>query len=176
MLTVQDIYNKIELWENLATEFKREFTTDPIRESLVAFANDYAELGGGTIIIGVEPKSKDILGIEGSLDELQLRITGLCRDGNIVPSLYVDTYPVTVGDKVLLIIEVKKSKRRPHRSNNTCYIRIGSSNRKATPDEEFELSRRSGDLPFDLTPVRDASLEDLDLHKFDFWKGSSLDD
>lgn len=167
MLTSEDILKLIEVWENQTTEFKQEFTTDPIRKSLVAFSNDYQEQGGGVIIIGVEPKAKNIVGIDGSADDLILRITGLCRDGNIIPSIAPDIYPVTIEGKEVVVVEVKKSQRRPHRSNNKCYIRIGTSNQEATPDEEFELIRRTGRIPFDLTPLREAALEDLDFNKFE---------
>jgi ATP-dependent DNA helicase RecG len=163
----KDVLKLIEVWEGQTTEFKREFTTDPIRESLVSFSNDYMEQGGGIIIVGVEPKTKQIVGIESNSDDLMLRITGLCRDGNIVPTIAPEMYPVQIDTKEVLVIEVKKSGRRPHRSNNICYIRIGSSNKKATPDEEFELVRRSGRIPFDLAPIRESSLEDLDFGKFE---------
>lgn len=47
MLSSQQILDKIQVWENQTTEFKREFTTDGVRKALVAFSNDYHELGGG---------------------------------------------------------------------------------------------------------------------------------
>ncbi|MBV6439009.1 MAG: hypothetical protein EPGJADBJ_00639 [Saprospiraceae bacterium] len=167
MLTSEDVLKLVEVWENQTTEFKREFSTDPIRESLVSFSNDYMEQGRGFIIIGVDPKSKDVVGIEGNPDDLMLRITGLCRDGNIIPTIAPEMYPVKVEGKDVMVVEVKKSDRRPHRSNNICYIRIGSANKKATPDEEFELIRKSGRIPYDLSPVRNASLDDLDVVKFE---------
>lgn len=167
MLSSADVIRLIEIWESQTTEFKREFTTDPIRESLVSFSNDYMEQDGGVIIIGVDPKSKQVVGIDGNGDDLMLRITGLCRDGNIVPTIAPEMYTIAVESKEVLIVEIKKSDRRPHRSNNICYIRIGTANKKATPDEEFELIRRSGRIPFDLAPVRESSLEDLDLNKFE---------
>ncbi len=58
------------------------------------------------------------------------------------------------------------SNRRPHRVNDKCYIRIGASNRVATPDEEFELMRRTGQMPYDLSPIRSAGVSDLDLYSF----------
>jgi ATP-dependent DNA helicase RecG len=156
----------IGTWENQSAEFKLEFTTDPVRKSLVAFSNDYQESGGGVLVFGVNPKTRAIEGIESEADELMQRITGLCRDGNIVPSIAPSMHPLIMDGKTLLIVQVPKSGRRPHRANNICYIRIGSENQRATPDEEFELIRRTGQIPYDLSPVREARLEDLDLLRF----------
>ncbi|MEA3282198.1 MAG: ATP-binding protein [Euryarchaeota archaeon] len=167
MLTTREIETRIEEWESQTTEFKKEFTTDPIRQTITALSNDYAETGGGVIIIGVDPSTRVILGLTGDPEETLRRVTGICRDGSIVPTLAPQIYQLDVNGKTVGIIEVKQSERRPHRANNICYIRIGPTTRKATPDEEFELVRRSGRFPFDMMPVREAAVEDLDMLKFE---------
>ena len=167
MLTTREIETRIEEWESQTTEFKKEFTTDPIRQTITALSNDYAETGGGVIIIGVDPSTRLILGLTGDPEETLRRVTGICRDGGIVPTLAPRIYQLDVNGKAVGIIEVKQSERRPHRANNICYIRIGPTTRKATPDEEFELVRRSGRFPFDMMPVRGATVRDLDMLKFE---------
>lgn len=167
MLTTREIETRIEEWESQTTEFKKEFTTDPIRQTITALSNDYAETGGGVIIIGVDPSTRLILGLTGDPEETLRRVTGICRDGGIVPTLAPRIYQLDVNGKAIGIIEVKQSERRPHRANNICYIRIGPTTRKATPDEEFELVRRSGRFPFDMMPVREAAVRDLDMLKFE---------
>lgn len=162
-----EIETRIKEWETQSTEFKREFATDPIREVMVAFANDYSETGGGVLIIGVDPSTRSIVGLPEDPEETMRRITGLCRDGSIVPTIAPQIYPIDLQGKALVVVEVKRSDRRPHRANNICYIRIGPTTRKATPDEEFELVRRSGRFPFDMMPVREASYEDIDFIKFE---------
>jgi ATP-dependent DNA helicase RecG len=167
MLTAREVEARIEEWESQTTEFKREFSTGPIRQTMVALANDYAETGGGVIIIGVDPSARSIVGLTGDPEETLRRVTGICRDGSIVPTIAPRIYQLDVNSKTVGIIEVKQSERRPHRANNICYIRVGPTTRKATPDEEFELVRRSGRLPFDMMPVREAAVEDLNLLKFE---------
>jgi len=54
---------------------------------MVAFANDYSEVGGGVIIIGVDPDTRSVVGLKGDPEETLRRITGLCRDGSIVPTI-----------------------------------------------------------------------------------------
>jgi len=39
----KEVEIRIKEWETQTTEFKREFSTDPIRTTMAAFANDYAE-------------------------------------------------------------------------------------------------------------------------------------
>lgn len=167
MLTATEIETRIKEWETQSTEFKREFSTDPLRETMVAFSNDYAEVGGGILIIGVDPSTRSVIGLAEDPEETMRRITGLCRDGSIVPTMAPQIYPVDLHGKTLIVVEVKRSERRPHRANNICYIRIGPTTRKAAPDEEFELVRRSGRFPFDMMPVREATHEDIDFIKFE---------
>ncbi|MCI4625407.1 MAG: putative DNA binding domain-containing protein [Candidatus Magnetoovum sp. WYHC-5] len=166
LLTANEVEKIIKKGEGISTEFKLKFTTDPIRETIAAFANDYGEVGGGIIIIGVEPTNNSIVGVEGNRDNIQQRISGICRDV-MVPALAPRIYDVEVNGKYLIVIDVNKSHNRPHRSNGFCYIRIGSATIRATPDEEFELIRRSGRLPYDLLQIRDATVDDLNFDKFE---------
>jgi ATP-dependent DNA helicase RecG len=167
LLTPIEIEKRIKEWETQSTEFKREFVTDPIREAMVAFSNDYSEIGGGVLVIGVDPSTHSVFGLPDEPEEIMRRITGLCRDGGIVPTIAPQIYSIDLQGKNVVVVEVKRSERRPHRANNICYIRVGPTTRKATPDEEFELVRRSGRFPFDMIPVREATYEDLDFTKFE---------
>jgi ATP-dependent DNA helicase RecG len=167
LLTPIEIETRIKEWETQSTEFKREFATDPLREAMVAFSNDYSEIGGGVLVIGVDPSTRSVVGLLEGPEETMRRITGLCRDGSIVPTIAPQIYSVDLQGKTIIVVEVKRSERRPHRANNICYIRVGPTTRKATPDEEFELVRRSGRFPFDMMPVREAAYEDLDFTKFE---------
>lgn len=166
MLTAIEIETRIKEWETQSTEFKREFSTDPIRETMVAFSNDYSEIRGGVLVIGVDASTRSVVGVDDP-EETMRRITGLCRDGSIVPTIAPQMYPLDLHGKTVIVVEVRSSERRPHRANNICYIRVGPTTRKATPDEEFELVRRSGRFPFDMMPVREATHEDLDFLKFE---------
>lgn len=167
MITAVEIETRIREWETQSTEFKREFSTDPLRETMVAFSNDYSEIEGGLLIIGVDSSTRSPVDLAENPEETMRRITGLCRDGSIVPIISPQIYTVDLHGKTIIAVEVKRGERRPHRANNICYIRVGPTTRKATPDEEFELVRRSGRFPFDMMPVREATHEDLDFIKFE---------
>ncbi|MEO5360429.1 MAG: putative DNA binding domain-containing protein [Nitrospirota bacterium] len=170
MLSADDIKNKIEIWETHDTEFKSEISTsskDRIRETIVAFANDYSEIGGGTIIIGVDSNTRLITGLSDEPEETLRQLSDICRDGAVVPMLYPEIYHITLPEGHVAVVEIRKSVRRPHRAKNICYVRVGPTTRKATPDEEFELTRRSGRQPYDMLPLRDVSTEVISLAKFE---------
>jgi ATP-dependent DNA helicase RecG len=167
LLTPIEIETRIKQWETQSTEFKREFASDPLREAMVAFSNDYGEIGGGVLVIGVDPSTRSVVGLLEDPEEVMRRIAQLCRDGSIIPTIAPQIYSIDLHGKTIIVVEVKRSERRPHRANNICYIRIGPTTRKATPDEEFELVRRSGRFPYDMMPVREATDEDLDFTKFE---------
>lgn len=166
MLASTEVMQRIQHWEDECTEFKREFSTDAVREAVTAFANDYGERGGGVLILGVEPATRRVTGVPGDPEETLRRVSGVCRE-SVVPTVAPEIYPVRIDDACVIVVEVKRSDRRPHRANNVCYIRVGPTTRKASPDEEFDLVRRSGRFPYDMMPVRPAAVEDVDLTKFE---------
>jgi ATP-dependent DNA helicase RecG len=67
----------------------------------------------------------------------------------------------------LAVVRVHPSDAPPIRYKGRVWIRVGPRRGVATPEEERRLSeRRHKDLPFDLHPVYQATLEDLDLDYF----------
>lgn len=71
------------------------------------------------------------------------------------------------GCEVAVVI-VEPSDAPPVRFNGRCWIRVGTPRATATTAEEARLSekRRFHDIPFDLRPVHDAALDDLDVDLF----------
>ncbi len=164
MLDEQSLRALVAKGETVNFEAKREFSTDAARRTLVAFANDYQGVGGGTLVIGVTDEGK-ISGCDDA-DAIQRRVSGICRDGATMPPIYPQVYTIKVADKNIVVADVSTSPRRPHRANNICYIRVGSETVKATPAQEFEIVRLSGRYPYDLTPVREARSSDINWAKF----------
>lgn len=68
MLTPEEIKQRIINLEGQQTEFKltpeEKGATDSVKKSLVAFSNDYHQLGGGVIFFGVDDHSQEIKGVE----------------------------------------------------------------------------------------------------------------
>ncbi|MEA3241150.1 MAG: putative DNA binding domain-containing protein, partial [Pseudomonadota bacterium] len=149
--------------EGKTLEFKRDISSPRnLLKTLVAFANT----AGGRIIIGVEDKTRELLGIDNPLDEEE-RLCSLIAD-SISPRLAPNIEMITVDDKTLLVIEVFLSNSRPHylRSEgmeNGVYVRLGSTNRQADRELIAELRRSVEGIPFDQLPMPELSIDDLDI-------------
>ncbi len=148
------------------TETARD--SDKIGKAICAFANDLPDHGKpGVLIIG----ARDDGSCAGTAitDELLRNLGGFRDDGDIqpIPSLILEKR--TIDKCELAVIQVRPSQAPPVRYKNRVWIRVGPRRAVATPEEERRLNerRRHKDLPFDLQPVRDASMDDLDLDFFE---------
>ncbi len=138
-----------------------------IRQTVCAFANDLPNHGKpGVLFIG----AKD----DGSCanlpitDQLLLSLSDIRSDGNTVPFPAITVQKRTLHGCELAVAIVQPSDAPPIRYQGRVWVRVGPRLAPATPEEERRLSekRRSRDLPFDATPVWNATLEDLDPDLF----------
>lgn len=141
--------------------------SDKIGKAICAFANDFPNhQRAGVVFLGV--KDDGDCAHLAVTDELLLKLADLRSNGNIhpFPSMVVQKR-VLRGCEVAVIL-VEPSYSPPVRFKGRTWIRVGPSTRIATPEEERRLAekRRSRDLPFDLHPVTEATIEDLDLDLF----------
>ena len=100
----------------------------PFLKTLAAFANS----AGGTIIFGVEDKTRRVLGVDDPLD-LEARLANLVSDG-IRPKLAPDIEIHPWRRTHLVVVRVYPSPVMPHYvrtlgPENGVFIRVGSSNR-----------------------------------------------
>lgn len=147
--------------ESKTLEFKENATsTLKIIKTVIAFANT----AGGIVVIGVEDKTKKIIGVENILQEEE-RLSNIIAD-SIVPMLIPDIEIINHAKKELLIINVpylvgpyyyKKAGL-----SHGAYIRLGSTNRLADSETLAALLRAEKQISFDETPCLKASEENLD--------------
>lgn len=154
--------------EGLHVEFKRSPSDrSGIRRTVCAFANDLAKSNKpGVLFVGLEDDGS-CAGL--SVDDRMLRDLANLRDeGSILPRPSVDVRRLVVDGCELVALIVQPGAYPPFRYDGRVWVRIGSTNRQATPEEETRLAerRRASDHPFDLRPVADAGLGDLDLDRF----------
>jgi len=134
-----------------------------IRRNICAFANDLPETGKpGAIFVGVED---DGICARITVDDELLRILAQMRsDANILPlpSMTVDRN--TIDGCELAVIVVEPSANPPVRYQGRVWVKVGPTVQQATAEEEQRLveRRRAADLPFDMRPASEASLDDLD--------------
>ena len=170
-----DLSNRIRLGEDSLLELKRVLlagtrVTDPSRDSLAdelaAFANSRH---GGTIVLGVDDKTREILGFPiEALDQIETWVREICND-SVKPSLDADIrkleLPNSSGQLVpILRVDVSRS-LFVHKSPGGYFHRIGSSKREMQPEILARLFRersQSRVIRFDESPVPGTVPADLD--------------
>jgi predicted HTH transcriptional regulator len=154
--------------ESRRLEFKEAFPKgDQVARTAVAFANG----AGGRIVFGVKDTPRQITGIpDDQLFKTEERITNcifdLCVPG-IVPEIYIQS----VEEKSLLVVEIYPGAQKPYGIRkpgqpNAVYIRVGSSNRKASQETIEALERQRRKVSFDALTAYGCPAEDIDLSGF----------
>jgi ATP-dependent DNA helicase RecG len=159
-------------WERL--EFKAGWNPEAVLHTICAFANDFHNLGGGYIFIGIGEKDGipvlPPVGLQvNQLAAIQKEILQLGYN-KITPAYHPVVEPVTVEGKHVLAVWVPGGDTRPYRAavslgrdekTRAYYIRKGSSTVAARLDEERELLTLAAKVPFDDRINQRASLGDL---------------
>jgi ATP-dependent DNA helicase RecG len=170
--------NELLRSENARVEWKRG-VADPqdVARTLTAFANDYANLGGGYVVCGVDevrdahgfPATKRV-GLDAArLREIKKRVLAALRDRaepKLAPSAYEQ--PADTDDRRILVFEMPASSTvhsfRHDRHGTGCPIRIDADTIDARNGLYLELRTRKGALPpWDRRAAPGATVADLDL-------------
>lgn len=151
--------------ESNRIEYKAGWNPEPIIHTITAFANDFDNMGGGYIFIGIEEENGlpviPISGIaEESLDAIQKDLLNKC---NLIEPRYLPVVePYTLEGRSFLVVWAPGGDERPYKcpekittangqkkSPRAYYIRKMSTTIKANDNEERELIGLSRDIPFD---------------------------
>ncbi len=149
--------------EGKTLEFKRDLSApDGALKTIVAFAST----AGGTLVLGVEDRSRRVRGVSGPLD-LEERLASLISD-HIVPRLVPDLEIVPWRRTHVVAAQVYPSPARPHflkreGLDGGVYVRVGSTNRRADRELVQELGRFARGEAFDEQPMPGLDSEDLDF-------------
>ena len=172
-INIQDLFRgKSVEWERL--EFKSGWNPLITLHTICAFANDFHNLGGGYIIIGVEEKNGlpvlPPIGLDpGTLDAVQKEILNLGFNA-IQPYYHPIVVPVEVDGRHLLVLWVLGGQTRPYKAKLSLgkeskeygyFIRKGSSTVRARGADETELISLAATVPFDDRFNQQAKIEDL---------------
>jgi ATP-dependent DNA helicase RecG len=155
--------------EGKTLEFKATLNTaEPFLRSVVAFANT----AGGTILLGVEDKTRRVLGLAEPLI-LEERVANLVSDA-IRPRLVPDIAVLPWRRVHLVAVRVFPSPNRPHYlkaagPDEGVYVRVGSTDRKADRMLVEELRRYARNMAFD-----EQIMVELDSEALDFRAASEL--
>ncbi|MCD7752210.1 MAG: putative DNA binding domain-containing protein [Lachnospiraceae bacterium] len=129
---------------------------------IVAFAN----ADGGDIAIGIEDKG-DVTGIDGyeaNVNELLRVPFDYCVPTVNVDTELMDCIDVKGNPNHILIMHVLQSSQLHANQADEVYYRIGDKSKKMNFEQRTRLMYAKGARFFEDTPVRDATVDDIDLN------------
>ncbi|WCJ58496.1 ATP-binding protein [Fontisphaera persica] len=140
---------------------------DKVREAICAFANDLEDTRQpGVLFIGARDDGSPA-GLPIT-DELLRTLADMKTDGNLLPPPSLSVEKRVLRGAEMAVVSVLPSDSPPVRFKGRIWVRTGPRRAIATAQDERILNekRRYRDLPFDLHPLRQAALEDLDSSFF----------
>ena len=172
-INIEDLLRKQKI-EGSRIEFKGGWNPDSIYHSICAFANDFDNIGGGYILVGVEEEDgvakRPVKGLPSN------EIDGILKDmvgynNKINPYYMPRTSVEEVDGQNILVIWVPSGVNRPYdvresvvSKNNPkteWYIRSGSSSIVAKGEVLDELREMANRTPFDDRGNPDISIDDI---------------
>ena len=176
-INIKDLLSRRTI-EDERIEFKESWNPEAVLHTLCAFANDFHNLGGGYVVIGVA--EKDGLpqlppkGLQPEqIDKIHRELLQLEKH-DIVPAFHTLTATYNIQDKLILVLwavggemrpyRAKKSLSGKNRDNWAYYIRQHSNTIEAKGEIEQELLALANKIPFDDRLCIFATLDDLEPH------------
>lgn len=174
-LNVEDVLNKRRV-ESDRIEFKASWNPDDIYHSICAFANDFDNVGGGYVLIGVEEKNgvavRPVKGLEEyELDTVQKEILGY--NNAMIPAYFPRVIIEQVDGKNIIVLWVTPGVQRPYKAPEHVtakkdkkyyyYIRYATSSVRANAEQERELINMTHYAPFDMRPNFEATESDISV-------------
>ncbi|MDT8432776.1 MAG: putative DNA binding domain-containing protein [Bacteroidales bacterium] len=151
--------------ETSQVQFKANVTNEQsIAQEMVAFANTK----GGTILIGVDDKTWDIIGLTD--DDLR-RLTNLLVNASsqhVKEPIFIETDTIEYDGKKVLIVSVPEGIAKPYKDNDgVIFMKNGANKRKVTSNEEISrLLQSSGYLYAEEKVINHSTIDDVNTQKF----------
>ena len=165
---------RLRKFEGERVEYEAGWSPQGVLHTICAFANDFHNLGGGYVVLGVEGHSgQPVLPPEGicsgQIELVQSEL--LCLGQSAIQPYY---HPLTgvydVDGRTILVLWAPGGETRPYKAivnlaegvtEWAYYIRRHSSTVRARGDDERELLSLAATVPFDDRYHQAASLDDL---------------
>ena len=160
--------------EGERVEYKAGWNPQRVLHTICAFANDFHNLGGGYVVLGVEERDGQPLlppsGIDpGRIEAVQNELLRLGQSA-IQPNYHPLTGVYDIGGRTILVLWAPGGETRPYKARVNLaqggtewahYIRRHSSTVRARGADERELLSLAATVPFDDRYHQAASLDDL---------------
>ena len=168
-----ELLRKIRLGEDNSLElkevvFKGERITGPSRDKLANELSSIANTGDCVVVLGVDDKTRDIIGIPADrIEAVERYIYEICND-IITPPVFFRSFRMELPDstgilQTVLKVEVPRS-LFVHESPGGYFHRQGSSIRKMSPEYLARLFQQRGQarlIRFEEQPVPQSRISDL---------------
>ena len=173
-VNIEDLLKKRKIESN-RIEFKKGWNPTDIYRTIGAFANDFDNLGGGYILVGVEEErgmaKRPVTGIQPeAIDGILKQMVGL---NNLIDPYYMPRTSVEeVDGRHLLVIWVPSGVNRPYavpsdvtakEKRHAYYIRSGTSSIVAKGEVLDELREMANRVPFDERPNPNIKPTDISM-------------
>lgn len=190
-INIEDLLNKQKIESN-RIEFKKGWNPGSIYHSVCAFANDFDDLGGGYIIVGVDTDEKTGMALRPVEGVPVGRIDGILQDmigynNKISPYYMPRTSVEEVDGKQVLVIWCPAGINRPysvpenvtakHPTKEYFYIRSGTNSIIARGEILDELRELASRVPFDERgnpEIKEEDISTLLLREYLVKAGSKL--
>lgn len=165
-MTKTELLEIIANGENSRVEFKRD---DVQPESLAKEMSALLNLEGGAILLGVEDNGK-ISGLSRSHKIVEELVMNIARQ-NIQPEVIpVFSSIIVDNDNLVGIVEFHAdSPGKPYKARRSkawvTYVRVGSTSREATREEESRLYQAARLVRYEIKPVPDMGLSSLEMDR-----------
>ena len=171
-INIEDLLNQRKVESN-RIEFKKGWNPVAIYHTICAFANDFDNLGGGYILVGVEEENgmakRPVKGIPtNQLDKIQRE---MLQYNQLIEPFYAPRISVEdVDGENVLVIWVPSGVNRPYSAPSDVtakvkkpvfYIRYGTSSVEAKGEQLDELRDMANRVPFDDRGNPDIKLSDI---------------
>ena len=174
-MTEASLADRIQLGEDSGLELKRVVVEGrqvkgPRRNGFADELSAMANGSGGTVVLGVDDSSRNVLGIRlEDLDIVEDWVREICND-SIEPPLRADIHKLRLNNSdnqpvPAIRIEVPRS-LFVHRSPNGYFLRIGSSKREMSPEYLSRLMQERSHsrlIWYDETAVPGTARSDLNF-------------
>lgn len=174
-MTLNELQQLIQNGENSGVEFKRDdLRPEQLAREVVAFANAL----GGHILIGVEDDGL-ITGVQRP--DLEPWVMDTVFGHYVHPQLLPFYQEVQMPDGArVAVLSVLQGTTKPyvvrHNQREEIYIRVGSTSRLATREQQAALFAAGGILHAEILPVSGSGLADLDRARLTDYLGRVLGD
>jgi len=159
-----DLYDLIRNGENSVLEFKRD---DVRPEKLAIEMAALLNLEGGHILLGVEDDGI-VRGLTRTAKEAEEWVMNIAQN-NLQPSMIPlwQTLAMDDSEKLVGVIHlISDAPDKPYKARKgaawVTFMRMGSTSREATREQEMRLYQQSGHIQYGRKPVSGASFHDFD--------------